>query len=1230
MTLAWQAVSGANGYKVYRSLSASGAFSLLVSTAFTSYTDTGLASESIYYYKVSSIDTGGESAMSAVVGNKTSVPEAAQGSVPPAPAGLSIAEVTSGSISLSWTAVSGVSYYKIYRADSASGTYTQAGLSDVNSYTNYALTPNTTYYYKISAVNDTGESAQSGSVFGTTEAQTGGGTLPAAPSGLAVTGVSAGTISLAWNTVSGAIYYRIYRATSSDGAYNQVGVNTVNSYMDYVPSSGTYYYKVSAGNAAGEGGLSAYTQGASVAVLPAAPSGFAVTGVTSNSISLSWDAAAGAIYYRIYRATSAGGAFTFVGISDIAAYTDSGLTPDTLCYYKVSAVNSAGNESLLTAAVDGRTSPGGSGAVPGVPAGLTITAVTSNSISLSWGAVSGVSGYRIYCANSADGAFTQAGTSAANSYTDFGLSPVTTYYYKVSALNGAGEGALTQAVNAQTEAEGSIGGAESAPTITASDSIFTVQWNAVENAVSYEVYINTSAARPAAPAKTVSGTTTVLTGLVNRTLYYVWVKAVLSAGASVLSRPATAKPWASDEVPETPGLPVIVSGVNQLTVSWQKVSGASLYEVYINTDMSIPAMPEQTITQTSDTISQASAVIGGLETNVVYYVWIRAVNSAGASGYSPVESGIPNIPSPPGTPQIVSGNGQITVTWSAVYGALAYEVWMGTTNSFSSAVKQGGDVTGLSKTITGLSNGTTYYLWLKSKNNAGTSGESQVAMAVPISDTPPTPALTSANTQLTASWDAITGATQYEVYYSTSTTMPASPAQTVSTTSATITGLTNGSTYYVWVKSKNANGYGSANAAVSAKPVGNMSAVTLTSANAQLTVSWTAVDGATEYEVYYSTSTTMPASSAQTVSTTSATITGLTNGTTYYIWVKPKNANGYGSASTAVSGTPDIAEIYKGATYETAELIGAYNLENALTYISGNAVSGDNYYIVIGADVTMAAKTLSFSGKTVTITLMGFGAERQISLSGTGALFTVSGSSGKEVTLVLDSNISLNGVADNTNALVNVNSYGKLIMESGSKIFGNTNSQSSNYAYGGGVYVSGGTFTMSGGTISSNTVASSIYGLGGGVYVNSGTFTMTGGTISGNTSSGGGGVYMYSSGTFTMSGGTISGNNATSSNGGGVCVSSSVTFTMSGGTISGNTSSNGGGGVHVYANGTFTKSGNSIIYGNDADASLKNTAASSSYGHAVYIVSGSKKRNTTADASVALDSSLSGSAGGWE
>jgi hypothetical protein len=74
--------------------------------------------------------------------------------------------------------------------------------------------------------------------------------------------------------------------------------------------------------------------------------------------------------------------------------------------------------------------------------------------------------------------------------------------------------------------------------------------------------------------------------------------------------------------------------------------------------------------------------------------------------------------------------------------------------------------------------------------------------------------------------------------------------------------------------------------------------------------------------------------------------------------------------------------------------------------------------------------------------------------------------------------------------------------------------------------------------------------------------------------------------------------------------------------------------VFVDAPGTFTKSGGSI-YGSDAAATLKNTAANgANYGHAVYYDHSSsslcKKRNTTAGIWVPMDSAVPGTPGGWE
>jgi hypothetical protein len=118
---------------------------------------------------------------------------------------------------------------------------------------------------------------------------------------------------------------------------------------------------------------------------------------------------------------------------------------------------------------------------------------------------------------------------------------------------------------------------------------------------------------------------------------------------------------------------------------------------------------------------------------------------------------------------------------------------------------------------------------------------------------------------------------------------------------------------------------------------------------------------------------------------------------------------------------------------------------------------------------------------------------------------------------------------------------------------------------GGGVYVDGGTFTMSGtAAIRGNNVLS---GGGGGVYVNGGTFTMTGGVIENNTASGsGGGVAITGSGsTFTMTGGVIQ-NNAASFIGGGVYIvsnSGGTTFIKTGGIIDGNNTASNGRAVYL-------------------------------------------------------------------
>ncbi len=96
---------------------------------------------------------------------------------------------------------------------------------------------------------------------------------------------------------------------------------------------------------------------------PAAPSGLAVSGVTSSSVSLSWTGSSGATQYQVQRASgacSSSSSFAQVGTSTTASFTNSGLSASTSYCYRVTASNTNGTSSP-SSAVTGTTSGGGSG-----------------------------------------------------------------------------------------------------------------------------------------------------------------------------------------------------------------------------------------------------------------------------------------------------------------------------------------------------------------------------------------------------------------------------------------------------------------------------------------------------------------------------------------------------------------------------------------------------------------------------------------------------------------------------------------------------------------------------------------------------------------------------------------------------------------------------------------------------------------------------------------------------
>ena len=128
-------------------------------------------------------------------------------------------------------------------------------------------------------------------------------------------------------------------------------------------------------------------------------------------------------------------------------------------------------------------------------------------------------------------------------------------------------------------------------------------------------------------------------------------------------------------------------------------------------------------------------------------------------------------------------------------------------------------INGTSWTISGLSNGTTYYVWAQAENSGGKSAVSGIAQINLVLNAPAKPTLIPGNGSLAVRWTAVDLADTYNLYYSTGAVLPETPSVSpVSGTSYTITGLTNGTTYHIWVQAVNAGGPSAASPLSSAAP----------------------------------------------------------------------------------------------------------------------------------------------------------------------------------------------------------------------------------------------------------------------------------------------------------------------------------------------------------------------------------------------------------------------------
>lgn len=256
--------------------------------------------------------------------------------------------------------------------------------------------------------------------------------VPDAPQNLVATATGPYSIALTWKAVDGATRYKIYRDSNLIASY----VNNPSYSSEGLTQATTYCYTVVAVNENGESAHSNEACATTDLAIPTAPQNVVAEAASSSSITLTWNAVAGAATYNIYL----GDALVASGITS-TEHTINGLDSEFEYCYAVTAVNALGESPKSEKAC--ATTPM---AMPDVPQNLVATAAGS-SVELTWSVAAGAASYNVYD----DNGLVVSGITSAN-HTVYDLE-AGEHCFTVSAVNAAGESARSAQACATTTAQ---------------------------------------------------------------------------------------------------------------------------------------------------------------------------------------------------------------------------------------------------------------------------------------------------------------------------------------------------------------------------------------------------------------------------------------------------------------------------------------------------------------------------------------------------------------------------------------------------------------------------------------------------------------------------------------------------------------------------------------------------------------------------------------------------------
>lgn len=657
------------------------------------------------------------------------------------------------------------------------------------------------------------------------------------------------------------------------------------------------------------------------------PTNLTTDSVTALKAKLIWTGSTGAVTYNVeYKATSSSTWLSAASALAQTSYTLTGLNQSTSYDWRVSAVCTAGSSTFSSASFT-------TTAACGTPSSLSSSNLTTNSATLNWNAVAGAVSYNVSYKTSASSTWISAtGPVNSNSYVLQGLNEGTAYNWKVSATCTEGTGAESVTSQFTTPITCNAPSGLSSGNITANTA--TLSWSAVTGATGYDVeYKTTASSTWISAAANINALSYSLTGLSPVTAYDWRVRTNCGTLSGYSNYTESSLTTIFDC--GTPGsLSTSNLTTSSVTLNWTAVSGALEYNLSYKTASS------STWIQITGPVTANSYDLQGLSEGAVYD-WKVSATCADGTGNEAVSQFTTPITcnAPTGLSSSAININSATLSWTAVSGAAGYDVEYKTAAATTWTVRAT-NLNALSVSLTGLSSYTAYD-WRVRSNCGALSGTSSYSSATfnTLFDCGTPGSLSTTNvtaSSATLNWSAVAGASQYNVSYKLSSASSwIAIAGPVTTNSYLLQGLAAGSTYNWKVSATCVDGPGNEALSQFSTPVICNAPVTLTTtaiATTSATLNWTAVSGATGYDVEYKTAaaTTWIVRSTN-LNALTVSLTGLTASTAYNWRVRTRCGTTGLSTYNQTSFSTNCSDSYESNNSASASKAIAFNTEISAT-----------------------------------------------------------------------------------------------------------------------------------------------------------------------------------------------------------------------------------------------------------------------------------------------------------